>query len=171
MINGIDESAVRVLASSVQAEPARGQVEFSAVTEWHNCARTATKAHHHVEPSDEPASFAGTDLASNAVELVLAALGACLSVGFVCSAALREIAIQGLSFEVRGRLDPARVLGLAVAMPAGCTRIRVACRIDADAPPEVLAVLAAQVIATSPVTDTLHRPVPVEVTVNGGSVS
>jgi uncharacterized OsmC-like protein len=167
MINGIDESAVRNLASSVQADPERGRARFSAITEWLEGAHSITTVRHFTVPSDEPASLGGTDLATNAVELVLSALGACLSVGFVYNAALHGTTIRALAIEVEGQIDLARFLGLPVETPAGYTEIRVTCRIDADARPSELAALASRVIATSPVTDTLRRPIPIEVSVNG----
>ncbi len=111
----------------------------------------------------------GTDLAPNAVELLLSALGACLSVGFVYNAALQGIAIRSLTIELDGTARPRRLSRTARGTPAGYTEIRVGCRIDSDAP-SALAALAAQVVATSPVTDTLRRPVPVELTVNGEPV-
>ena len=167
MINGIDESAVRAIVSSTQGDPEQGRVQFSAVTEWHDGAHSTTTVRRFTVPSDEPASLGGTDLAPNAVELVLSALGACLTVGLVYNAALQEIEIRRLSVEVQGRIDLSRFLGLPVTTPAGYTEIRVDCRIDADAPAGAIAALAARVIATSPVTDTLRRPIPVELTVNG----
>jgi uncharacterized OsmC-like protein len=167
MINGIDESAVRALAASVHGEPERGRVRFSAITEWREGAHSTTTVRHFTLPSDEPASLGGTDLAPNAVELVLSALGACLTVGFVYTAALQGIPIRALAIEVEGRIDLARFLGLPVETPAGYTGIRVDCRVEADTRQRDLAALAARVIATSPVTDTLRRPIPIEVSVNG----
>jgi uncharacterized OsmC-like protein len=167
MINGVDESAIRALATSVRSDPERGIMQFSAITEWRDGAHTTTAVRHFTVPSDEPASLGGTDLAPNAVELLLSALGACLSVGFIYNAAVQGIAIRMLAIEIEGRIDLARFLGLPVETPAGYTEIRVDCRIDADVRPEALAALAARVIATSPVTDTLRRPIPIEVTVNG----
>lgn len=170
MINGIDESALRAVASSVQGDRERGRVQFSAITEWREGARATTAVRSFTVPSDEPASLVGTDLAPNAVELLLAALGACLSVGFVYNATLQGLAIRRLSIELDGRLDLAGFLGLPGETPAGYSEIRVGCRIDSDAPPAALAALAARVIATSPVTDTLRRAVPVELIVNGAPV-
>ncbi len=167
MINGIDESALRALASSVQGDPERGHVQFSAITEWRDGARATTAVRHFAIRSDEPPSLGGSDLAPNAVELLLSALGACLSVGFIYNAALQGLAIRTLVLEIHGRLDLAGFLGLPGGTPAGYTDIRVDCRIDSDARPEALGALASRVIATSPVTDTLRRPVPVELTVNG----
>ncbi len=97
---------------------------------------------------------------------MLSALVSCLPVGFVYNASLQGIAIRMLAIEVEGRVDLARFLGLPVDTPAGFTEIRVGYRIDADAPPSALEALAARVVATSPVTDTLRRPIPVEPTVN-----
>ena len=142
-------------------------MQFSAITEWRDGAHTTTRVRHFTVPSDEPASLGGTDLAPNAVELLLSALGACLSVGFVYNAAVQGIAIRMLAIELEGWIDLASFIGLPVLTPAGYGEIRVDCRINADASPEALAALAAKVIATSPVTDTLRRPIPIELTVNG----
>lgn len=170
MINGIDEAALQAVASSVQGDPERGRVQFSAITEWRDGAHATTAVRHFTVPSDEPASLVGTDLAPNAVELLLSALGACLSVGFVYNAALQGLEIRKLTIELDGRLDLASFLGLPGGTPAGYTEIRVGCRVESDAPPETIAALAARVIATSPVTDTLRRPVRVGLTVNGAPV-
>jgi hypothetical protein len=128
MTNGIDESAVRALASSIPGNPERGRVQFSARTEWRDGAHTTTVVRHFTVPSDEPARLGWTDLAPNAVELLLSALGACLSVGFVYTAALQGVAIRMLAIEVVGRIDLASFLGLPVATPAGYSEIRVDCR-------------------------------------------
>lgn len=167
MINGIDESAVRALASSIQSDPEQGRVQFSTTTEWRDGAHTTTAVRRFTVPSDEPASLGGTDLAPNAVELLLSALGACLSVGFVYNAALQGVAIRRMTIDLDGRIDLARFLGLPVETPAGYTEIHAACRIDSDAPPGAIASLAERVFATSPVADTLRRLVPVDLTVNG----
>ncbi|HIH04373.1 MAG TPA: OsmC family protein [Methanoregulaceae archaeon] len=171
MINGIDESALRALVSSVQRDPELGRVQFSAITEWREGAHATTAVRHFIVPSDEPASLVGTDLAPNAVELLLSALGACLTVGFVYNAALLGLEIRNLTIELDGKLDLASFLGLPGGTPAGYTEIRAGCRLESDASTSALAALAAQVIATSPVTDTLRRSVPVELTVNGEPVS
>lgn len=167
MINGIDESAIRALASAIQRDPGRGATRFFAITEWRDGAHSTSSVRHFTVPADEPASLGGTDLAPNAVELLLSALGACLTVGFIYNAAVQGIAVRMLAIEIEGRIDLARFLGLPVETPAGYAEIRVDCRIDADVRPEVLAALVARVVATSPVTDTLRRPVPIAVTVNG----
>ncbi|MEN6341926.1 MAG: OsmC family protein [Methanospirillum sp.] len=171
MINGIDESEIRGIASSVQGDPERGRVQFSSITEWVEGAHSTTAIRHFTVPSDEPASLGGTDLAPNAVELLLSALGACLTVGFVYNAALQGMAIRKLTIETEGKIDLAAFLGLPSEAPAGYTEIRADIRVDSDARPSTLTALATRVIATSPVTDTLRRPVPVAMTVNGESVS
>lgn len=166
MINGVGES-LRALTSAVQGDAERGRMQFSAVTEWVNGAHATTAVRHFTIPSDEPSSLGGTDLAPNPVELLLSSLGACLSVGFVFNAALQGIAIRTLTIELEGQIDLASFLGLPGGRPAGYTEIQVRCRIDADASQAELAAFAEQVIATSPVTDTLRRAIPIGLTVNG----
>ena len=62
--------------------------------------------------TDEPKLLAGADTAPNPVELVLAAVGSCLAVGYTAAAAAQGIVLRSLEIEVEGDLDLQVFLGI-----------------------------------------------------------
>jgi uncharacterized OsmC-like protein len=113
--------------------------------------------------ADEPPVLLGDNTAPNAVEAVLHALASCLSVGFVYNAAAKGIKVESLDFEIEGDLDLRGFLGIDRDVRAGFGTIRVAYRVEADAPREALVELCRYVQETSPVVDILRNPVDVQV--------
>ncbi|MEX2534456.1 MAG: OsmC family protein [Trueperaceae bacterium] len=112
---------------------------------------------------DEPPVLLGTNNGPNAVEVVLHALGSCLSVGFVYNAAAQGIEVRKLSFELEGNLDLHGFLGLSKEVRPGYQQVSVRYRVDANASREQLVELCDYVQRTSPVLDILRQPVPVSV--------
>ena len=102
-------------------------------------------------------------------ELLLAAFGSCLSAHIHADAASGNIAVQGLELDLEADVaaspmwDP-RGGGPG---PVGFEAIRVAVRIRADAPPEALRALVAHAVLWSPVANTLHDPVHLDVALAG----
>jgi uncharacterized OsmC-like protein len=83
-------SIIAGLAERLRTEPGKGKSTWRARTEWAGGFKTATYARDHAPVhTDEPESLAGTDTAPNPVELVLAALGSCLTVGYAAAAAAK----------------------------------------------------------------------------------
>ena len=112
---------------------------------------------------DEPEVLLGNDMGPNAVELVLAALGACYSVGFVYNAAALGYDLEELTYEVEGDLDLRNFVGITEGPRPGFTEIRVKARArSSNASAEQLEELCQHVQATSPVRDILANSVPVE---------
>ena len=73
--------------------------------------------------ADEPVPFSGADEAPNPQELLLGALNACMTVGWVVSAELRGIRIDALEIETEARLDLRGFLGIdASAKPVETSR-------------------------------------------------
>ncbi len=60
---------------------------------------------------DEPKALGGTDRAMNPVELLLCALGGCMSICAAAFAGACGVDLQGFSVEVEGDLDPDGFLG------------------------------------------------------------
>lgn len=56
--------------------------------------------------SDSPPDFAGYDLGPSSPELLLGALSSCLTHTYLIQAADQQIALQDVSVEVHGQLDP-----------------------------------------------------------------
>ena len=135
---------------------------FKATTAWADGAHSVTRVRNFSLEADEPPALLGTDLATNAVEQVLAALGGCLTVGVVYQAGLSGIRLRSLAFEIEGYLDIRGFFGNEEVEP-GYQRIMVTVRIQADAPREELEKVLAAATRTSPVLDIIARGVPVAI--------
>ena len=165
-INGIDVTELRSSIESVKKDPALGHYTFNAMTTWRGGARSSTDVRGFAIESDEPVVLVGSNTAPNAVELVLAALGACLTVGVTYVAAQRGITIQSMKFTIEGELDIRGFFGMKGIYP-GYERIRVIVHLQADANREDLETLLTTVIETSPVRDIIARNVPVNIQLAG----
>ncbi len=161
-VNGVDVVGLRSAIGSVEKDPALGHYTFSAMTTWNGGARSSTLIRGFTIEADEPVGLLGSNTAPNAVELVLSALGACLTVGVAYVASQQGIMIQSLQFTIEGELDIRGFFGMKGIHP-GYEHIRVTVDLHADAGREKLEALLATVIETSPVRDIIARNVPVNI--------
>ena len=107
----------------------------------------------------------GSNNGPNAVELLLAALGFCYSVGFVANAAARGIELEALAYEIEGDLDLRSFLGIDGGPRPGYHGIRAKAIVEAPgAHQHELQKLWTDVQDASPVRDVLANPVPVATT-------
>lgn len=174
--NGIDVSRLIETIDAITEDPSLGRFTFRATSTWqdgtHNVGEIRTFAHAgsddqgraapFVLHSDEPPVLLGQNKGPNAVELVLQALVFCYGVGFAANAAAMGIELTYMEFETSGDLDVRSFLGLEGRRP-GFTAIRATARVlSPTATREQLDELFRHVQETSPVLDTLTKPVPVE---------
>ncbi len=122
------------------------------------------------EPRNLPGSLPGTLLgetdAPNASEALLAAFGSCLAVGIHANALAQGIPIRSLELELAADFNTAAVWGAGNLTPhiIGFEAIRVLVTLDADAPRAALEALVRHATLWSPVANTLHNPVHLDVT-------
>ncbi|MCL5066076.1 MAG: OsmC family protein [Firmicutes bacterium] len=173
--NGISLDQLQATVDAVTAHPELAQFEFRSETQWVLGGRSETyiqsfygvgqedqsRTEKFTIVSDEPAVLLGTNAGPNAVELVLAALASCLSVGIAYNAAARGIQLQHLALTIKGTLDVQAFLGLSDAVRPGYESLQVQYHIESDGTRDQLSELLAHVQKTSPVLDVLRQPVPV----------
>jgi len=159
LVNGVDTGAIGAYVAYVQGQSDYDGTAFHANVVWQNGFRNEIRV-RDLDPqyADEPASLGGTDTASNPVEQILGAFGACLAIGYAANAVARGIALRGLDIELTGRIDLPVFFGLREGH-AGFSDIDAVVRLDSDASPEALEALHQHVLRTSPVGNTLERPV------------
>ena len=138
VVNGVPVEDRLGLVKHVQANPDAGQTVWRSSTRWNGGFKCESAIRGHTVHMDEPNQLGGTDTAPNMVEMVLAAYGSCLMVGYTLNAAVRGIEIRDLSIDVEGDLDLAGFFGLSSEVPAGFSTVRAKVRIDADASDEDL---------------------------------
>lgn len=161
-VNELDLSPVAALVDKISGDPAAADLSFAARTRWTGGLASVTDVREHgpIEV-DEPRSLAGADGAPNPVEYLLAALGSCLTVGYVAGATMRGIELRSLELEIDGTIDLRVFLGLTGGY-AGYKRISVKTTIESDGDADAIEALHAHVVSTSPVGHTLTKPVDVE---------
>ena len=115
---------------------------------------------------DEPEGLLGEDIAPNASEALLAAFGSCLAVGIHANAVARRIPIRQLELELEADINTTAVWGTGDIdpKPIGFEAVRVTVQLDADASRQVLDALIKHATLWSPVANTLHNPVHLDVT-------
>jgi uncharacterized OsmC-like protein len=178
--NGIDVQQLVQTIDAIKADPGLASFTFRARTAWkegtHGVAEIGAFTHAGEEDrsraapflleGDEPPVLLGSNRGPNAVELLLAALGFCYSVGFVANAAARGIAIEAMSYEIEGDIDLRSFLGVSDEVRPGFHEIRAKAIVKADGTSQqALHELCAYVQDTSPVKDALANPVPVTTTI------
>ncbi|MGH9040110.1 MAG: OsmC family protein [Acidimicrobiia bacterium] len=156
----MDLSAFEATRAAVSADPDVGVASFTTVTTWEDGARARTTARSFVLRTDEPKALGGTDAAVDPMELVLAAVGTCVTVGWVTQAVQRGIEFRHLEVEVTGTYDLRGYLALGGGVRPGFQTIDYRVHVDSDAPPGTLAEIQAAVEATSPMFDNVKNATP-----------
>lgn len=158
----LDLDTYRQTREAVTADPSAGQGSFTSVTEWVDAARARTTARSFVLETDEPEPLGGSDQAIDPMELLLAAVGTCLQIGWVTQAAQRDIDLRSLRIEVSGDYDLRGYLAVDDDVRPGFTTLRYDVAVDADASDDELAEIQAAAERTSPMFDNARNGAPVE---------
>jgi uncharacterized OsmC-like protein len=158
----VDLSAFEATRKAVAADPNIGVASFTTVTTWEDGARARTTARSFVLQTDEPKPLGGTDAAVDPMELVLAAVGTCITVGWVTQAAQRGIDYRSLEVQVTGSYDLRGYLALGGDVRPGFQTIEYTVQVDSDAPRQTLEEIRAGVEATSPMFDNVKNATPVK---------
>lgn len=122
---------------------------------------------------NEPEGLLGESTAPNASEALLAALGSCLSIGIHANALGQGIPIRSLELSVEAEINMTSVWGSGDLHPKtiGFESIRVSVQMDADASRKALAALIRHTVLWSPVANTLHNPVHLDVALASSAVA
>ena len=171
IVNDIDLGKLQDLVDEATVNPSLG---FEVTTRWTGQFRSESRPgaitlgngdkveRHHVILADEPEEILGSNEAPNPQELLMAALNACMTVGYVAGAAKRNIKLTRLEIETRGTLDLRGFFALSDSVPPGYPGIEYVVRIAGEGTPEQFAEIHAEVQATSPNFDNLARAIRID---------
>ena len=173
VINGLDVEALTEVVREIERDPAKGQVEFRVRSEWKGQTRSRTsvdsysiggqEGHRHFTiDADEPFELLGRNSAPNPQELLMTALNACITVGYVAGASVKGIALEKVEIETSGRLDLRGFLGVDAAVAPGYDTIRYVVRIKGAGTPEQFQEIHETVAKTSPNYFNIARPVKID---------
>jgi uncharacterized OsmC-like protein len=165
-VNGLDVGQMQQVVAALQADPSKTHTVWRTRVQWDGGFQNRFQAREHAAVRvDEPRGLLGTDTGPNPAELLLGAMGTCLSIGYALNATARGITIQEMDLEVEGDIDLAVFTGLKSEGIPGYSDVRITARIKSDATPEQLQALHEHVVRTSPICTTVQNPVPVEANV------
>lgn len=176
--NGVNVAALLDARGAITETPDLAQFTWRATNTWikgtHSKAEVETfrglgEEQKHTKKfefeGDHPLQFAAEDNAATPVEVVLVALGGCLTAGVAAVAQQRGIQLKSVKATVEGDHDIRGILGADPEVRNGFNDVRVTYDIDADASPEDIKALVAQSQKRSAVFDILTNPTAVTVTV------
>lgn len=160
-VNGIDLDALNETVNAIADDPSRGVVAFRVRTDWTGQTRSESTIEsytiggerierRHKVVADEPCELLGTNSAPNPQELLMSAVNACMTVGYVAQAAVRGVNLTACRIEMEGELDLRGFLGMDATIPNGYQHIDYVVALEGDGTTEQYAAIHAAVQATSP---------------------
>jgi uncharacterized OsmC-like protein len=171
-VNGVPVDDVRALIAAVSADPAAGVTRWRVANRWDGRFRSRGEvegfeiggqavARRFGIDVDEPLELGGTDRHPNPQEHLLAALNACLTVGFTALCALEGLEIESLEIVTQGDIDLRGFFGLDPSVAPGYERLETTVTVKGAASPEAFQRIFDRVLATSPNFHNICRPIQV----------
>jgi uncharacterized OsmC-like protein len=170
-LNGINTDALRGAIEAITENPAHGMTHWAVTSHWHGGTRSDTRVTNYVIGGkqvtkdftiriDEPVELCGTNQHANPQEHLLAALNACMIVGYAACCAMEGIELEELRIETEGDIDLRGFLGLSAEVKPGYDQLRYTVHIKGNGTPEQFEKIHRTVMATSPNYFNVRNPVP-----------
>ena len=171
--NGVNVDQLVETINAVQEMPELAKFEFRTKTNWiegGHCVSSAksfygvgqedaTRQETFTMEADHPEVLLGKDKAATPAEILLHALGACLTGAMAYHAAANGIELEGVESSLDGDVDLHGFLGLDENIRKGFNGINVKFKVKSDATEDQLRALA----QFSPVFDIITNPTPVNI--------
>ncbi len=169
-VNGIDLQALDETVEAIGHDVNVAAVQFRVKTEWTGQTRSESTVESYTLAgqeikrtfriaADEPEELLGTNGAPNPQELLMAAVNACMMVGYVAQAAVRGIELESCRIETQGELDLRGFLGLDDKVPAGYRQLHYTVSIKGNGTRAQFEEIHEAVQATSPNYFNMARPI------------
>lgn len=179
VVNGINLDDLYALIDSVRNDASKGKTNWHVNTTWRGQTRSRAEitgfalggeqiSRRFSVDIDEPCELGGTNQFANPQEYLMAALNACMTVGYVAQCAIRGITLESLEIETEGEIDIRGFLGIDPDVAAGYESLNYTVRIKGDGTEEQFAEIHEAVMATSPNFYNLSRPVALKPTLTVG---
>jgi uncharacterized OsmC-like protein len=170
VVNGINVDDLFALIDGVKREPAKGKTNWHVTTTWQGQARSRAEIESYEIGGekvlrrfsidiDEPRELGGSNSFANPQEHLIAALNACMTVGYAAQCAVRGIVLDSLAIETEGEIDLRGFLGIDPAVPQGYETLSYTVRIKGSGTKAQFAEIHEAVMATSPNFYNMSRPV------------
>jgi uncharacterized OsmC-like protein len=161
VVNGINIDDLVALRARVEQGASKGKTNWRVTTTWQGQTRSRAEvsgfaiggeevSRQFAFDVDEPYELGGSNAFANPQEYLLAALNACMTVGYVAQCAIRGITLTQLKIETEGEIDLRGFLGIDPTVPPGYKSLSYTVRLRGDGTEEQFAEIHAAVMATSP---------------------
>jgi len=161
VVNGIDTDAVHELIDSVDSDPAKGMTHWRVASTRQGGTYSRAQvdgfaiggvgvSRHFAIDIDKPFELGGGNAYANPQEYLLAALNACMIVGYTALCALQGITLEKLEITTEGDIDLRGFFGLDPSIAAGYRELRNTVVIKGDGTEEQFRKIHDMVLATSP---------------------
>jgi uncharacterized OsmC-like protein len=175
IVNGINVDDLFALIEGVKQDAAKAVTNWRATTSWQGQTRSRTQVSsfgiggQNVPRSfsidiDEPCELGGGNCFANPQEYLIAALNACMTVGYVAQCALRGITLASLEIETDGEIDLRGFLGLDPTVAPGYEKLSYTVHIKGSGTKAQFAEIHQAVMATSPNFHNMNKSVALEPT-------
>lgn len=161
-LNGIRVEKFQAILDSMRDDPQVLQAvtgPWKSRVVWQGGLKTKAYMRKHVVDMDEPEGLDAQDSAASAHEQLLAAVGTCMTVGFVINATKRGIKIHDLEVALEGNFENIlKWAGHSQSGNPGYPSIKAKLFVRADADEATLRELWRLAYEGSPVAQTVARP-------------
>ncbi len=169
-LNGIDLDGLQELIASCKADPANAQTHWRVTTRWMGGTVTQTQVDDYlfagrriekdfVLRTDEPCELGGTNTLPNPQETLMAAMNACMTVGYAAVATVMGVKLESVEIQTRGDIDLRGFLGIDPDVKPGYDSIRYTVRIKGDGTREQFEKMHEVVCKTSPNRFNIANPI------------
>jgi len=175
IVNGLDIDGLQTLIERVSADSATGQTRWRVATAWQGQTHSRAQVdgfemggeavqRRYVIDIDEPLELGGTDIYANPQEHLLAALNACITVGFTALCALNGVALEQLQIVTEGDIDLRGFFGLDATVAPGYPSLKSTVRVKGSASEAEFRRIFDMALATSPNVHNITKPVRLDTT-------
>ncbi len=170
VINGIDTGALKELIGQVAENPEKALTRWRVESKWKGGTRCDAEiagfgfGKEQIDRGftikfDEPSELGGTNLFANPQEYLMAALNACMIVGYAAGCAMEGIELEELRIETEGEIDLRGFFGLDPDVKPGYDEIRYKVFIRGNGTLEQFRKIHETVNATSPNRFNISKPI------------
>jgi uncharacterized OsmC-like protein len=161
IVNGLNVDDLFGLIEGVKGDVSKATTRWRVATTWQGQTRSRAEvegfsiggqdvSRRFTIDIDEPCELGGSNQFANPQEHLIAALNACMTVGYVAQCAVRGIKLESLVIETDGEIDLRGFLGIDPNVAAGYEHLNYTVRIKGAGTPEQFAEIHEAVMATSP---------------------
>ena len=170
VVNGINVDDLFALIEGARQNEAKAMTNWRVSTTWQGQARSRSQVEgfeiggeqvprQFSIDIDEPCELGGSNRFANPQEHLIAALNACMTVGYVAQCAVRGITLESLAIETHGEINLRGFLGIDAGVPRGYENLNYTVRIKGSGTRQQFAEIHEAVMATSPNFYNMSRPV------------